>query len=131
MAAGPVFGDDAEDSSVGHWYLYPVLNSLYPDGIAKITYNSSTGDFVLRGHGLEAGKEFELRSGGPLGDGATGVAVGNGTAGLGNNVLIKGNVCGADLGRYWNLWVDDEFLGWTRVLRSEYVDPPLAAPACE
>ncbi len=48
------------------------------------------------------------------------VAVGNGMAGLGNNVLIKGNQFEAGLGPAWNLWeVESPGSGGTRVLRKE------------
>jgi hypothetical protein len=101
-------------SSVNHWYLYPAETGVqsYPDGVAKLTFNASTGDYSLRGHGLEAGMTYEVRSGGDFGE-VHGVAVGNGDSGLGNNVLIKGNVFDQEidycdqLGAKWNLWVSN------------------------
>ncbi len=89
--------------SGGYWCLPPP----YPDGIGKVTYNYDTGNFVFRGHVLLAGEWYGLYSTGD--EAGTGVAVGNGVGGAGNNVLIKGTIdCsligGGDGGR-WNLFI--------------------------
>lgn len=99
--------------------------TAYPDGVAKISLNCDTGDFVLRAHGLAAGRVFELRSGGDLDPNEFGTAVGNGLAGLGNNVLIKGNVADdTPPGAFWNIWdlgadPANTGSGGDRVLRGE------------
>ena len=125
FTAGSVFAG----SDINHWYLYPDadgVNNLYPEGIAKLTFNRATGDYMLRGHGLEAGQKFEVRSGGDLPEEPV-AAVGNADAGLGNNVLIKGNIieqgltCN-DLGARWNLWLIPMGGGNVRVLRTTQDD---------
>ncbi|MDB4265087.1 hypothetical protein N9893_03375 [bacterium] len=134
ILAATAFSGQAGNSSVGQWYLFPDQDGctpIYEDAIAKLQFNGESGDFVLKGHGLEAGKEFELRSNGSFDYPATSIAVGNGTPGRGNNLLIKGNIfdfgydC-EDLGARWNLWVDTDGNGnWVRVLRSPADDPPV------
>ena len=114
--AGPVFAG----SGVMHWYLYPdaenvTVASLTPEGVAKLTYNRDTGDYILRGHGLLAGREFEIRSNGDIND-EGGIGVGNGETGVGNNVLIKGNLVDQDincddLGKRWNLFMTNNDVG--------------------
>ena len=134
ILAATAFSGQAGNSSVGQWYLYPDQDGckpIYLDAIAKLQFNWGSGDFVLKGHGLEAGKEFELRSGGPFDYPARSIAVGNGTAGRGNNLLIKGNIFDSgydceDLGARWNLWAyNEEDDNWVRVLRSPADDPPI------
>ena len=117
------------NSDVGQWYLVTetdgVNPNLYPDAVGKITFNCSTGQFVLRAHALEAGRTFTLKSNSiALGDE---VAVGNGESGNGNNVLITGtaeNVCDLTDGR-WNLWD-----GGTKFLRS-LPDDKIHCPQCQ
>lgn len=113
----------AGGSSIQKHYLDPVGDPiLYPDGIAKVTLNCDTGDFVLRAHGLSAGDTFVLRS--RRQDLGTEIAVGNGMAGLGNNVLVHGNISPEVMatieGGRWNLFLEDR--AW-QVLRSGPDDP--------
>ncbi|MCG9696730.1 hypothetical protein [Shewanella sp. Isolate11] len=79
-------------------------NEAYPEAMGKITYDCNTWDFIFRGHGLAAGHNYQLRSNYQLLSDGDSVAVGNGMAGLGNNVIIKGNVDYTILGNNWNLW---------------------------
>lgn len=103
----PVFAEQAGNSDIIKGYL-DTVSPDYPEGMAKITYNCNTNEVVLRGHGLAAGLSYELRSGGAFEDvmDVTAVAVGKGISGLGNNVLIKGEIEPylSQPGDYWNLW---------------------------
>ena len=124
--SGPVFAG----SSVKHWYLYPkgpdVEIDIYPEAIAKLTFNAATGDWIIRGHGLEAEMTFVVASNGDIGPEE--IAIGNGDAGLGNNVVIKGNIfdegieC-SDLGGRWNLlvWVGGS-KPWRKILSTSKDD---------
>lgn len=77
----------------------------YADGVGKISVNCDAMTFVFRGHGLLAGRIYQLNSGGdPIDETSNEEAVGSGTAGLGNNVLIKGELYLSDLGGNWNLY---------------------------
>lgn len=113
--AAMAFASSASAGPIQKAYLDPWGTGLtdYPEGIAKLTRNCDTGEIIVRGHGLAAGRIFELRSGGVLTDQEE-VAVGNGTAGLGNNVLIK-ETKPVDNGSYWNLF--DVTDGAVRILR--------------
>ncbi|MCH1929567.1 hypothetical protein L9G16_05185 [Shewanella sp. A25] len=109
FAATQAYAGENGNSGLVTDYLEPfadVGEPIYTDGVAKITFNCNTREYVLRAHGLAAAKNFELRSGGEFDDaeGNYSVAVGNGIAGLGNNVLIKGDLSEESVGDYWNLW---------------------------
>jgi len=110
----------AGKGKIQHAYLIPAQAGaeLYPEASAKLTRNCDTGEIILRGHGLEAGKEYEVRSGGVL-TGQVETAVGNGVAGKGNNVLIK-DIKEDESGSFWNLWEIGEG-GDTRILRGPKV----------
>jgi|WetSurMetagenome_2_1015567.scaffolds.fasta_scaffold860060_1 hypothetical protein len=103
---------------------------IYPDAMGKINFNCSTGKFVLKGHGLEAGQNFALYV---LGENyGSEVAVGSGKAGKGNNVLITGTIENVNevIGGRWNLWLADEHgnkIANSRVLRSS-ADDPITCP---
>ena len=123
--SGPVFAG----SSVKHWYLYPDgddVEDIYPEAIAKLTFNAATGDWIIRGHGLEAEMTFVVASGGNIGSPRE-IAIGNGDAGLGNNVVIKGNIfdenisC-SDLGGRWNLLLVEDDGTWLKVLSTNPAD---------
>ncbi len=122
--ASSALAASAGGSSIQKHYLDPVcihINGvkcesgqppLYPDGIAKVTLNCDTGDFVLRAHGLSAGDIFALKAGGEILGWET--AVGSGMAGLGNNILMHGNVDPASIeGGRWKL-----HYGYSPILRS-------------
>lgn len=110
----------AANGKIQHAYLVPAEagEELYPEASAKLTRNCDTGEIILRGYGLQAGKEYEVRSGGSL-TGQVETAVGNGVAGKGNNVLIK-EIKDDESGSFWNLWEIGEESD-TRILRGPKV----------
>lgn len=72
-------------------FLSPA-NESFQDGMGKITFDCNTGEFIFRGHGLNAGRSYFIRikGNGKISD--TVQTVGKGMAGVGQNVLIKGNI---------------------------------------
>ena len=63
LAVVPAFAGLVGNSDVGQYYLITedLENAvIYPDAVGKVKFDCSTGDFVLKAHGLEAGKSFVL-----------------------------------------------------------------------
>lgn len=78
------------------------LDSEVVYGTTKVMFKDNgdgTIDYVLTGHDLIAGAEYEMRSGGAV------TPVATGTANKGGNLLIKGTTSADDgLGGRINLW---------------------------
>lgn len=108
------------------------------DAMGKITLNCNSGDFVFRGHGMVTGQTYVLKSKGHIISGEA-VSVGKGTAGVGSNVLIKGNLYEQSsypefedepetpldeyLGDWWYLWeVPESGPLTTRVMSGRLTD---------
>jgi hypothetical protein len=96
---------------VNHDYLEPCADVNYCadpaflDAVGKISVDCDKMTFVFRAHGLQAGRVYQLNSGGgPIDLDSNEEAVGNGIAGLGNNVLMKGDLFLGEPGTRWNLY---------------------------